>query len=92
MQGEVRGDPDPQSDLRGFLRSLLSIANPSPTSTKMHFSEPKISLSPLPLPSTPSIYFTFSGKPWDSPYQKIQYPPLYITYRSGVVTQSLVSL
>ena len=83
-QWRIRGEgrvvrAPPPSDLRGFLLSPLSIAKPSPGSTKMHFSEPEISIfffwgrppntpsASLLLTSTsknyPSNYFTFSGKP-----------------------------
>ena len=41
--GGGSGGSGPLSDLRCFLLSPLSIAKPSPGSTKMHFSEPEIS-------------------------------------------------
>ena len=90
IQGEGRGVRTPLSDLRGFLLSPLSIANwttPKCTfqSLKSHFF-PNTPSTPLLLTSTsnnsPSIYFTFSGKPWDPPYQNILDPPLVHVYTS----------
>ena len=87
--GEGRSRP-PYQTSGCLLLSPLSIAKPSPGSNKMYFSEPEItqlegSIPPLlPTPNTSvgqfSFYFTFSGKPWDPPYQNFLDPPLTLLW------------
>ena len=69
-RGRVRGDPD----LRGVLLSPLSIAKPSPGSTKMHFSEPEMSTFVLTeAPKHPLRTFTT-----DVYFQKLSFNLLHI--------------